>query len=343
MTAPGAPALGGRLRSLGPTTAAEAARSDADEQPRGADGAGLSFSPDGSGRGIGGRLGAAGPDFFIVGHAKSGTTARCTRCCAPPADLHARVQGAVVLRHRAALDATAARGGGTRDARGVPGAVRRRAGRASASARPRPPICGRTRPRARIAEAAAGRADHRDPARARELPALAAHAVRAERTSRPRRTCARRSRSSPRGAQAGRSRATPLARRRCCYSEHVRYVEQLRRYHECFAPRAGAGADLRGLPRRQRGAPCGAVLRFLEVDDTRADRGGRGEPDGRACARSALDELVRSLYRRRRPGVARRASAAVKARHAAAAAPRALRGARRRRRARRPAACPTRS
>ena len=36
------------------------------------------------------------------------------------------------------------------------------------------------------------------------------------------------------------------------YSERVRYVEQLRRYHEVFAPRAGAGADLRRLPHRQR-------------------------------------------------------------------------------------------
>ncbi len=37
------------------------------------------------------------------------------------------------------------------------------------------------------------------------------------------------------------------------YSEHVRYVEQLRRYHELFGRGAGAGADLRRLPRRQRG------------------------------------------------------------------------------------------
>ena len=37
------------------------------------------------------------------------------------------------------------------------------------------------------------------------------------------------------------------------YSEHVRYVEQLRRFRTALRARAGAGPDLRRLPRRQRG------------------------------------------------------------------------------------------
>ena len=45
------------------------------------------------------------------------------------------------------------------------------------------------------------------------------------------------------------------------YSEHVRYVEQLRRYLAVFGRRAAARADLRRLPRGQRGdRPSGAEL-----------------------------------------------------------------------------------
>ena len=70
------------------------------------------------------------------------------------------------------------------------------------------------------------------------------------------------------------------------YSEHVRYVEQLRRYHEAFGARAGAGADLRRLPRRQRGhgAP-GAALprRRRHAPDPAEPR----EPDRARCAPGA--------------------------------------------------------
>ena len=46
------------------------------------------------------------------------------------------------------------------------------------------------------------------------------------------------------------------------------------------------------------------VLRFLGVDDTFAGRAVEANPT-RARALAALDELVRSLYARTRPGVAR--------------------------------------
>jgi len=37
------------------------------------------------------------------------------------------------------------------------------------------------------------------------------------------------------------------------YTDNVHYVDQVRRYHEAFLTRAGAGVDLRRLPQRQRG------------------------------------------------------------------------------------------
>ena len=95
------------------------------------------------------------------------------------------------------------------------------------------------------------------------------------------------------------------ARRRCMYSDRVRYVEQLRRYDAVFARRAGAGADLRRLPRRQRGRPC-ARCSLPGRGRRRADRGDRGQPDGAACARGALDELDRDRLRVARAGGRRR-------------------------------------
>ena len=78
------------------------------------------------------------------------------------------------------------------------------------------------------------------------------------------------------------------------YSDHVRYVEQLRRYHARVRARAGAGADLRRLPLRQRGDGAhGAAL----------PRGGRHAPRSRRCEANPsvrvrsrrLDELVHSV------------------------------------------------
>ena len=166
----------------------------------------------------------------------------------PPADLHARAQGDAVLRARAAPAADSGARPPARHARPVPARCSRCARRASAWARPRPPTCARAWRRRRIAELAAGRADHRDPARARELPALDASGAAARTTSRPRRTCATRSSASerePATQQAG-SAGTRL-------ETACEYAAQLRRYHEAFPARAGAGADLRRLPRRQRG------------------------------------------------------------------------------------------
>ena len=98
--------------------------------------------------------------------------------------------------------------------------------------------------------AAARRAHHRDPARAGQLPALDAPAAAPEPRRGRRPICA--ARSSTR--RSWRADGTTLLR----YSDHVRYVEQLRRYERGVRARAGAGADLRRLPRRQRGHRAGA-------------------------------------------------------------------------------------
>ncbi len=70
-----------------------------------------------------------------------------------------------------------------------------------------------------------------------------------------------------RGAKAGASRACPNSPRSLMYSELIRYVEQLRRYHAVFPPEQvlvliydDFRADNEGTVRR--------VLRFLDVDDT---------------------------------------------------------------------------
>src|SRR6202040_703684 len=51
------------------------------------------------------------------------------------------------------------------------------------------------------------------------------------------------------------------------YSEHVRYVEQLRRYHAVFAPEQVLVLIYDDF-RRDNEATVRQVLRFLEVDDT---------------------------------------------------------------------------
>jgi hypothetical protein len=84
------------------------------------------------------------------------------------------------------------------------------------------------------------------------------------------------------------------------YSEHVRYVEQLRRYHAVFAPENvlvliydDLRADNEGTVR--------AVLRFLDVDDTAPIEMPRANPTVRARSQR-LHELVHALSVGRGPG-----------------------------------------
>ena len=156
---------------------------------------------------------------------------RCTRCCA--------------ATRRSSCRSSRSRGSSPPTARALPAAARARCPRRSRStsrcsrrrgagpARRRGlavlPALARRR-RGGSPRLQPGRADHRDPARARELPALVAPRSCPE----PRRdreaTCAGRS-SSRSGAPAGDPRRSH-GRRRCSTPTASRYVEQLRRYHD---------------------------------------------------------------------------------------------------------------
>jgi hypothetical protein len=94
------------------------------------------------------------------------------------------------------------------------------------------------------------------------------------------------------------------------YSEHVRYVEQLRRYHAVFAPENvlvliydDFRADNEGTVR--------AVLRFLDLDDGAAIDVPRANPTVRARSQR-LHELVHALSVGRGPG-SRAAKETIKA------------------------------
>ena len=133
------------------------------------------------------------------------------------------------------------------------------------------------------------------------------------------RTSAGRSRSRPRAARAGRSRAARTGRSCCMYSDHVRYVEQLRRYHDGVPARAGAGADLRRLPRRQRGdgAPGAALPRRRR----RRRRSRSPRPTRRVSMRSQqLDELLQRASPSGRGPVSRTRQGGRQDAHARAAA-----------------------
>ena len=232
------------------------------------------------------------PDFFIVGHAKSGTTALYEMLRRHPQIYMPELKEpwffATDLRSRASRRG---RRGDPDDARGVPGscspaAPGQRVGEASSSY-----LWSRTAA-ARIAELQPRRAHHRDPARARELPALAASAAAAD----PRRDRERPAQGDRAGGATapGQADPAPLAPARALlYSEHVRYVEQLRRYH-ALSRRAGAGADLRRLPRRQRGD--GAQGAALPGGRRRRSRSRSLDANPTVRVRSQhLDELVHAV------------------------------------------------
>ena len=184
---------------------------------------------------------------------------RCMRCCGATPDLHARAQGAALSASSPGRSRRPARASSRLRTRChersmhylalFDGALpEQRAGEASSSYLRSPDA-----PRSHRADGSR-RADHRDPARARQLPALAAPAASAG----PRRE---RARPAP-GAALEReddraATGAPAAALR--YSDHVRYVEQLRRYHEFFAARAVLVLiydDFRARTRRRCGGCC---------------------------------------------------------------------------------------
>ena len=238
---------------------------------------------------------------------------RAVRDAAPPsADLHAGQQGAVVLRdgHAPALRADARRDAARRRSRSTsslfadagPDAARRR------GLLVLPVVAHRGGAHRR---GPAGRADHRDPARAGELPALAAPAAAAD---------ARRVRAGPaqgararsrRGATASTSRAARTARSCCCTpttsatssscaattSVFAREQMLVLIYDDFRATTRRTVRTRAALPRRRRRRIRSSVL--------------RGEPDDRR-ALAALDELVHAVSVGRGP-LSQAAKAAVKA------------------------------
>jgi hypothetical protein len=93
------------------------------------------------------------------------------------------------------------------------------------------------------------------------------------------------------------------------YSEHVRYVEQLRRYHAVFPPEQVLVLIYEDF-RRDNEATVRQVLRFLDVDDERPLELIEANPTVRVRSQRAYD-LLRSLYLGRGP-LARFAKPAIK-------------------------------
>ena len=154
----------------------------------------------------------------------------------------------------------------------------------SASARRARRTSGRAPPPGESRACSPRRAHHRDPARAGELPALAAPAVRADlRRDRERLRAGARARG-----RAGAKGATPaplLLAAGAAVLRARRYVEQLRRYLALFPPEQVLVLIYDDF-RCDNEATVREVLRFLDVDDEAVDRAARGQPDGPRCARS---------------------------------------------------------
>ena len=93
------------------------------------------------------------------------------------------------------------------------------------------------------------------------------------------------------------------------YSERVRYVEQLRRYHERFSPERVLVLIYDDF-RRENEATVRRVLRFLEVDDSAPIEVGEANPTVRVRSQQ-LDDLVHTISVGRGP-VSRAVKASVK-------------------------------
>jgi hypothetical protein len=94
------------------------------------------------------------------------------------------------------------------------------------------------------------------------------------------------------------------------YENHIRYVEQLRRYHDVF-PSDQVLVLIYDDFRRDNEATVRRVLRFLDVDDTVPIHAAEANPTVRLRSRK-LDDVVRSVYLGSGP-VAAPAKAALKA------------------------------
>ncbi len=206
------------------------------------------------------------PDFFIVGHAKSGTTALYEMLRRHPQMFMPELQGAVVLRerHAPALHSPVRRRRRPRRSRSTSRCSRGRA-RSSASGEASSSYLWSRTAAAAIADVQPGRAHHRDPARAGELPALAAPAAAANHLE------VEQDFRKALALEQARREGRHIPRR--SHRPQLLHLLRPRALRRAAAPlpravraRADAGADLRRLPRRQRGHGA-RVLRFLGVDE----------------------------------------------------------------------------
>ena len=218
------------------------------------------------------------------------------------ADLHARRQGAVVLRVVSCARAL------TNRARAA-ARTRSRATSRCSPARGADQLAGEASPQylrsehaaREIARAAPGRADRRDPARAGQLPALAAPAARRHAHRGRARLRARRSRSRTPGAGASTCPGDSVSPQSLLYSDHVRYAEQLRRLHDAFPPEQVLVLIYDDF-RRDNEAVLRQVLRVPRRRPA-TSRSSRSRPSRwRPCARCACTSCAARSASRAEPG-----------------------------------------
>jgi hypothetical protein len=249
------------------------------EQPGAASAAGAASAP------ARGRL----PDFFIVGHSKSGTTALYEMLRRHPQIFMSELKEPVFFASELPRQAHRYRAPETLEeylALFAPARADQRAGEASASYLWSRTAAGRIAeacPQARII------AILREPAsflRSLHLQCVQSHyeSEKDLRTALALEPARRAGRSLPRRS---------LWPQVLLYSEHVRYVEQLRRYHERFAPERVLVLIYDDF-RAQNEATVRRVLDFLEVEPTARIATSEANPTVRMRSQR-LDELVHAV------------------------------------------------
>ena len=205
------------------------------------------------------------PDFFIVGHQKCGTTALYKMLRRHPQIFLPDVKEPRYFALRPARHAAR-----TRSRRAPARSTLEDTWRCSPTPRPEqrageasPQYLRSTRRRARDRRARSRRAHHRDPARAGRLPALVSSADASRNNVEDRARLAQGDRARGRGREGRRIPRGCQHPAALLYSEHVRYVEQLRRFDDAF-------------PREQ--------MLVLIYDDFRRDNDGHVR-DGAALSR----------------------------------------------------------
>ena len=182
------------------------------------------------------------PDFFVVGSLQERDHRAVRDAPQPPTDLYAD-EGAVVLRARAALTLSQGRAARARTRSRSTWLCSPRPARSSARGRPRRRICAPAAPRRASRRCSPPRASSRSCA---SPPAICARCTYSScrPTSRPRPTCARRSRSRSARRRASTFPVARRGRRGSLYSEQRALRRAAASLPRGVCTRAGAGVDL---------------------------------------------------------------------------------------------------